>query len=66
MPKESKVLLSIPYASSARIDFLSLDINVEYSTVEEPNLRRIYRETCVLNLALPIAVNVQDFFRPEW
>jgi len=41
-------------------------IAVDYHTAERPDIKRSYRVTQTLNLSLPLAVNVQDFFRPDW
>ncbi|SGY18944.1 BQ5605_C014g07514 [Microbotryum silenes-dioicae] len=50
-----------------RINDPSLDIGVvaEYLTVKRPATRRLVKRTLPFKIALPLAVNVQDFFRED-
>lgn len=41
-------------------------ISAEYFTSKRPNTRRTLRRTISHPVALPLAVNVQDFFRKDW
>lgn len=66
MPKDSELVLSVPYACPVRLDSLDVRTSLDYETVDRRDLRRAFRECHTLDLALPIAVNVQDFFRPDW
>lgn len=66
LSKDSKVVLSVPFACPTRLDSLDVRISLDYETSERRELRRAFREQHVLDLALPVAVNVQDFFRPDW
>lgn len=43
-----------------------VDISAEYSSAKRPSLRRISRQTAAYTFALPLAVNVQDYFRKDW
>lgn len=66
LPKTYKVVLSVPFACPTRLDSLDVRISLDYESLHRRELRRAFRENHVLDLALPIAVNVQDFFRPDW
>jgi hypothetical protein len=60
-------LASSPRAKSLKAWYHSqMIVAVEYHTAERPDVKRSYRVTQTLNLSLPLAVNVQDFFRPDW
>lgn len=63
-PDTSTVLI-IPYAHLNRTDPLHARISIDYATVSAPTRLRKYRSAQTLHLALPLAVNVQDFFRPD-
>ncbi len=58
--------ISIPYASAARLDSLGVHISIDYITRSRQVLRRAFLSTQHLDLSLPLAVNVQDFFRPGY
>ncbi|KAG5647176.1 hypothetical protein DXG03_001133 [Asterophora parasitica] len=55
------ILEDIP--EDTTISFLKIVSEVEYTTKPEPNLSRTIRMTRVVLTALPISVNVEDFFR---
>lgn len=59
------IRLAIPYSSFNRMDPLPARISIDYVNVSGPDRVRKYRTTQNINLALPVAVNVQDFFRPD-
>lgn len=41
-------------------------MNIDYKTKPQPELTRTLRKAVNVDLMLPLAVNVQDFFRPDW
>lgn len=41
-------------------------VSADYSTSRRPQLRRTLRRTVTWSIALPLAVNVQDYFRQDW
>ncbi|KAG8842313.1 hypothetical protein FRB96_005595 [Tulasnella sp. 330] len=55
---------NLPY-SGERVELIKVQAHVEYltSTSEGPERRRTIRRTRTVNTALPLAVNVQDYFR---
>ena len=40
-----------------------IDVRVTYSTSTQPTVARTLRKSSIVNVSLPIAVNVEDFFR---
>ena len=40
-----------------------IDVNVTYNTISQPTVTRTLRRSHIVNISLPIAVNVEDFFR---
>lgn len=42
-----------------------IDVKVTYSTIPQPTVTRTLRKSIIVNVALPIVVNVEDFFRGE-
>jgi hypothetical protein len=66
MPRDTELILLVPYACPVRLDVLDVRISLDYETQERRDLRRALRAFRLLDLALPIAVNVQDFFRSNW
>ncbi|KAJ9107506.1 hypothetical protein QFC21_000962 [Naganishia friedmannii] len=63
MRQDTELILLVPYACPVRLDMLDVRISLDYETKDRSDLRRALREFRLLDLALPIAVNVQDFFR---
>lgn len=66
MCQNTELILLVPYASPIRLDVLDVRISLDYEREGRGDLRRALRELRLLDLALPIAVNVQDFFRSNW
>lgn len=42
---------------------LQFSTSAEYTTAKRPQTRRTFRRTSTYSVALPLAVNVQDYFR---
>lgn len=40
-----------------------IDVKVTYSTISQPTVTRTLKKSHIVNVSLPIAVNVEDFFR---
>jgi hypothetical protein len=45
---------------------LQVSLSAEYYTKKRPQLRRSLRQNVSYSIALPLAVNVQDYFREDW
>ncbi|KDE05467.1 hypothetical protein MVLG_04157 [Microbotryum lychnidis-dioicae p1A1 Lamole] len=60
-------VIEVEFPLVGRINDPSLDIGVvaEYLTVKRPATRRLVKRTLPFKIALPLAVNVQDFFRED-
>lgn len=43
-----------------------VSLSAEYNTKKRPQLRRSLRRNFSYSIALPLAVNVQDYFREDW
>ncbi|KAG8906639.1 hypothetical protein FRB99_006427 [Tulasnella sp. 403] len=56
------VKFNVPY-SGMRLDYIKVHITIQYVTAKSPKLRRKVTRTQHVNTALPLAVNVQDYFR---
>ncbi|TFK27359.1 hypothetical protein FA15DRAFT_666419 [Coprinopsis marcescibilis] len=63
LPKDTTVRLSIPYSESISTQSMRVDTEVDYTTVDEPDLQRIMRFASNISPSLPISVRVQDWFR---
>ncbi|KAG6836752.1 hypothetical protein H0H93_003831 [Arthromyces matolae] len=61
--EHSTVSFIIPHSDASAFQALKVTAEVEYTTVPEPSLRRTIRATRVVVTALPMTVNVEDFFR---
>lgn len=42
-----------------------IDVKVTYNTIPQPTVTRTLRKSIIVNVSLPIAVSVEDFFRGE-
>ncbi|KAI6036383.1 trafficking protein particle complex subunit 10 [Pisolithus microcarpus] len=61
VPKKSNTIILVPHSDATRF----LDVSITYKTVQDPALERTLRTSKVVTVALPVAVNVEDFFRGE-
>ncbi|GAA5867425.1 hypothetical protein JCM8547_007499 [Rhodosporidiobolus lusitaniae] len=57
------VKLRVPVAGNLVDSVIQFTATVEYFTSKRPQTRRLFRQTLAHSVALPIAVNVQDYFR---
>ncbi|KAI0831480.1 trafficking protein particle complex subunit 10 [Trametes gibbosa] len=57
------VIAAIPHSDASAYHFMRINIAVEYVTVSEPEVTRTLRLSRVVATSLPVAINVEDFFR---
>ncbi|KIJ69219.1 hypothetical protein HYDPIDRAFT_80628 [Hydnomerulius pinastri MD-312] len=62
-PKGSNVIVSVPHSDASRFRAIKIDVKVTYSTDLHPTVVRTLRTSRIVTVSLPIAVNVEDFFR---
>ncbi|TFK54963.1 hypothetical protein OE88DRAFT_1732249 [Heliocybe sulcata] len=61
--KDVVVSFLIPYTEAPAFQALTVVMDVEYVTASEPDLTRTLHTARLVPTSLPVAVNVQDFFR---
>ncbi|SCV73847.1 BQ2448_6277 [Microbotryum intermedium] len=66
-PQGGDKVIEVELPFIGRINDPSLEIGVlaEYLTVKRPATRRLFKRVLPFKIALPLAVNVQDFFRED-
>ncbi|KAI0748290.1 trafficking protein particle complex subunit 10 [Daedaleopsis nitida] len=57
------VVAAIPHSDASAYQYMKVSITVEYITTAEPNITRVLHLSRVVPMSLPVAINVQDFFR---
>ncbi|GBE82036.1 hypothetical protein SCP_0404120 [Sparassis crispa] len=57
------VVMSIPHSDASSLQFMRVNISVEYVTSAEPTITRILKLGRVVATGLPVTINVEDFFR---
>ncbi|KAI9065113.1 hypothetical protein FKP32DRAFT_1674998 [Trametes sanguinea] len=57
------VIAAVPHSDASSYHFMRVNITVEYVTTSEPDVMRTLRLSRVVATALPVAINVEDFFR---
>ncbi|KAF9227601.1 hypothetical protein BS17DRAFT_746219 [Gyrodon lividus] len=62
-PKGSNVIVSVPHSDASRFRTIKIDVKVTYSTILHPTVVRTLRTSRLVAVSLPIAVNVEDYFR---
>jgi len=63
LDKDATVRFSIPYIEGVSTQMMRVEVEVEYTTVEEPDIHRAIHLTSNMSPSLPISVRVQDWFR---
>ncbi|CAK5277454.1 unnamed protein product, partial [Mycena citricolor] len=63
VPEATNLEFLLPYSDASAFNAMKVDVEVEYTTIAEPDTTRSLRLGRVVATALPISVNVQDFFR---
>lgn len=61
--RDSVVAFLVPYTDAQPFQALTINMLVEYVTSSEPDVTRVLHAARVVATSLPVAVNVQDFFR---
>ncbi|TFK86916.1 hypothetical protein K466DRAFT_586827 [Polyporus arcularius HHB13444] len=61
--KGQTVIAAIPHSDASAYHYMKVNITVEYVTTSEPDIRRVLRLSRVVATSLPVAINVEDFFR---
>ncbi|KAI0636805.1 trafficking protein particle complex subunit 10 [Trametes polyzona] len=57
------VVAAVPHSDASAYHFMRINIAVEYVTTTEPDVTRTLRLSRVVATSLPVAINVEDFFR---
>ncbi|PSR94078.1 hypothetical protein PHLCEN_2v4506 [Hermanssonia centrifuga] len=60
---DKTVQISVPHSDASAYHAMRVDIAVDYVTLPEPSITRSMKLARVVLTALPLAVNVEDFFR---
>ncbi|KAI9571283.1 hypothetical protein HD554DRAFT_2169127 [Boletus coccyginus] len=63
VPKDTNLIILVPHTDASRLNAVKIDVKVTYSTVPQPTIPRTLRKSHIVNISLPIAVNVEDIFR---
>ncbi|CAA7265369.1 unnamed protein product [Cyclocybe aegerita] len=61
--EDTLVTFLVPHSDASALTAMKVNLEVEYTTVDEPSISRISHFSRVLITTLPISVNVEDFFR---
>ncbi|KAJ7582878.1 trafficking protein particle complex subunit 10 [Mycena floridula] len=63
--RDTTVSVLVPHSDASAFHAMKVLVEVEYVTESEPSLDRLLRTTRTVVTALPISVNVEDFFRGQ-
>ncbi|KAL4077208.1 trafficking protein particle complex subunit 10 [Scleroderma yunnanense] len=63
LSRGSNAIMLLPHSDASRFRAIKIDVSVTYSTFQNPEVARTLRTSRTVTVALPIAVNVEDFFR---
>ncbi|KAF8559837.1 hypothetical protein OG21DRAFT_1453301 [Imleria badia] len=63
VPKDTNMVIFVPHTDASRFSAMKIDVKATYSTIPQPTVTRTLRKSHIVNVSLPIAVNVEDFFR---
>ncbi|GJE95190.1 trafficking protein particle complex subunit 10 [Phanerochaete sordida] len=63
MHKDTAIRISVPHSDASAFHSMRVVITVDYVTTEEPTITRTVHLPRMIQTALPLAVNVEDFFR---
>ncbi|OBZ75937.1 Trafficking protein particle complex subunit 10 [Grifola frondosa] len=63
LKKGQTAVISIPHSDASAYHFVRVNITVEYVTTAEPDITRTLRLSRIVATSLPVAINVEDFFR---
>ncbi|KAI0273565.1 trafficking protein particle complex subunit 10 [Gloeopeniophorella convolvens] len=65
LPENSELSILVPHSDASAYNIMQINITVTYSTTKEPAVNRSLLQSSRVPTSLPVAVNVQDFFRGE-
>ncbi|KAI0709428.1 trafficking protein particle complex subunit 10 [Earliella scabrosa] len=57
------VVAAVPHSDASAYQYMKVNIVVEYVSTSEPEITRVLRLARVVATSLPVAINVEDFFR---
>ncbi|KAG1756516.1 trafficking protein particle complex subunit 10 [Suillus paluster] len=60
---DTDVVISLPHSDASRYHTMKIGLSVTYNTQSSPGVIRTLQTSRVVTVSLPIAVNVEDFFR---
>ncbi|KAF8162886.1 trafficking protein particle complex subunit 10 [Crassisporium funariophilum] len=60
---DTNLTFLVPHSDASAFSAMKVNMEVEYTTVDEPTIQRASQFSRVLVTTLPISVNVEDFFR---
>ncbi|KAG2116743.1 uncharacterized protein F5147DRAFT_743305 [Suillus discolor] len=62
-PVDADIIISLPHSDASRYHTMKIWLNVTYNTQSSMGVIRTLQTSRVVTVSLPIAVNVEDFFR---
>ncbi|KAG1754504.1 trafficking protein particle complex subunit 10 [Suillus lakei] len=62
-PVDTEVIISFPHSDASRYYMMKIGLSVTYNTQSSLGVIRTLQTSRVVTVSLPIAVNVEDFFR---
>ncbi|KAG0705896.1 trafficking protein particle complex subunit 10 [Suillus ampliporus] len=62
-PVDTDVVISLPHSDASRYHTMKIGLSVTYNTQSSLGVMRTLQTSRVVTVSLPIAVNVEDFFR---
>ncbi|ELU39468.1 TRAPPC10 domain-containing protein [Rhizoctonia solani AG-1 IA] len=65
LPTDYELILSVPFSGSPRNDELEGTLNFVYTTVAQPEVKRMIKRACKSYVGLPLIVNINDKFRDQ-
>ncbi|KAF8753924.1 Trafficking protein particle complex subunit 10, TRAPPC10 [Rhizoctonia solani] len=65
LPTDYELILSVPFSGSPRNDELEGTLNFVYTTVAQPEVKRMIKRACKSYVGLPLIVNINDKFRGQ-
>ncbi|KAI0053990.1 hypothetical protein FA95DRAFT_1529824 [Auriscalpium vulgare] len=63
LPPDTTISVLVPHTDASAFHIMQVDVDVVYTTVKDDEVERTLSLSGRLPTALPVAVNVQDFFR---
>ncbi|KAI0780765.1 trafficking protein particle complex subunit 10 [Trametes elegans] len=63
LKQDQTIKAAIPHSDASAYHFMRVNIIVEYVTTAEPDITRTLRLSRIVATSLPVAINVEDFFR---